>query len=247
MFDWKRQLLHDCPSTNGELKARLEAGTARVGDVLIANRQTAGRGRMDRAWVSPAGNIALSAAWELPSHRERAPLLSLTAGIAVVETVADVAGIRSQLKWPNDVLISNRKVAGILCESVVAKNAAVIGIGVNLNSTATDFPPELRDGIITVRDATGSATNAEAFIVRLLENLRWRLFDATTDAPTIIARTETLLAWRGRSVRITGGNGINDADGDLVGLDRQGFLVLSTDDGNTRCIAAGDLSLRERI
>ena len=122
--------------------AKQEAQLAAVeGTVIIADEQTAGRGRIKRAWLSPKGSIALSII--LYPSVVNLPSLIMLASLAVVHSIEAVTGLKSQIKWPNDVLVNDRKVCGILIESSVRGNIvdyAIIGIGVNVNLRISDFP-----------------------------------------------------------------------------------------------------------
>ena len=127
-------------STMTEAKQEAQRGVAE-GTAVIAGEQTGGRGRIKRAWLSPRGSIALSII--LYPDMLYLPLLTMLASLAVVHSIEKVAGLKSQVKWPNDVLISGRKVCGVLVESELRGSLvgyAVIGIGVNVNFRLSDFP-----------------------------------------------------------------------------------------------------------
>lgn len=197
--------LRVCGSTNDEGRALAAAG-APHGTLVTADEQTAGRGRQGRSWVAPAGTALLCSI----VVREVEPLLPLRAGLAV----ADVAG--GQVKWPNDVWLAGRKVAGILVEGRPAEGWAVIGIGVNVGSVA--FPPDLAE-IATTLDRPG---DVEAVLDELLESLgRWLPAPAADVVEALTGRD----ALRGRPVRWQGGEGVGD------GIDAGGGLRVRTPDG----------------
>ena len=167
-----RPRLHLRTTTSTNDRARELAGTgAPHGTLVTAEEQTAGRGRQGRTWVAPAGSSLLLSL----VLRETDPLLPLRAGLAV----ADLAGAAALVKWPNDVLLDGRKVAGVLVEARPQEGWAVLGIGVNAALDIGELPPELRETAGTL-----GRTDLEATLSELLEHLeppagRARRGDAT--------------------------------------------------------------------
>src|SRR5262249_47625594 len=143
----------------------LARGGADEGTTVIAERQTAGRGRMGRQWHSPAGeNVYCSVVLRPPLAPGAVPCLALVVGLAVIDAVRAVAGLAAALKWPNDVLLEGRKVAGILTEldaEVERVHFVIAGIGVNVN--VTDFPPELAHKATSLRLAGSLPVDRAAF------------------------------------------------------------------------------------
>ena len=138
------------------------------GTVIIADEQTAGKGRMKRVWLSPKGNIALSVI--LHPTVAYLPSLIMLAALAVVHSIEVVTGLKSQLKWPNDVLINGKKVCGILIESNVRGNTvdyAIIGIGVNVNLGLNAFP-EIQPTATSLSEDLGRDVQRLNVIRRLL-------------------------------------------------------------------------------
>ena len=140
---WRLEVVDESPSTNASVAARARAGEP-VGLVLVAEHQSAGRGRLGRSWVTPP-RTALTVSWLVAPERvpiARWPWLPLLTGLAVVEAVREVSGLAVQLKWPNDVLFADRKVAGILAERIERPDGAVavVGVGLNVSSTRDDLP-----------------------------------------------------------------------------------------------------------
>lgn len=140
------------PSSNGVLWDMLKAGYG-DGTVVIAQSQTGGRGRLGRTWESPPGNLYMSVLRRMAETPEKAGIVSLLAGIAVAQSVAAEAGVSPALKWPNDVLIGRRKLAGILLEA--RDDWQVVGIGVNVNCTVDSLGPELSSLATTLLEETG--------------------------------------------------------------------------------------------
>lgn len=134
--------LAEVSSTNDEAKRLAHAGAAE-GTVVIADRQTAGRGRLGRVWASPMGNLFLSVVLRPSIAPAAAPPLAPSIGVAVARAIEKVAPLATELKWPNDVKVGGKKVAGVLTESLVTGNtlsAVIVGIGVNVGA---ELPPEL--------------------------------------------------------------------------------------------------------
>ncbi|HEY7456552.1 MAG TPA: biotin--[acetyl-CoA-carboxylase] ligase, partial [Solirubrobacterales bacterium] len=136
-------------STNARARELAEAGAAH-GTVVTAAEQTAGRGRQGRSWTAPAGKALLYSAVLRPLD-ERHLLLPLAVPLAVCEAAEELEpGIECQIKWPNDIWIEERKLAGVLIEAKPQDGWAVIGIGLNLSIAPNEFPPELRDSAVSL-------------------------------------------------------------------------------------------------
>jgi BirA family transcriptional regulator, biotin operon repressor / biotin---[acetyl-CoA-carboxylase] ligase len=208
-------------------------GSVREGDWLIAQRQTAGRGRQGRAWVSPTGNLYTSGLVELRDSEPPASTLALVAGVAVIEAL----GLSAQtLKWPNDILVGNAKLAGVLLER--HNSAVVVGVGVNLS-----HHPDLPDRPATNLLALGVTMSADTAIAALAPSFaRWLGIWRTAGLPAI--RT----AWLDRAHPI--GTALSAAlpdgtrlEGGFDGLTPDCALQLRLADGTTRVIHAGDVFL----
>ncbi|MBE2252258.1 MAG: biotin--[acetyl-CoA-carboxylase] ligase [Myxococcus sp.] len=160
-------------STNAEAFQLAQAG-AFHGEVVIAEEQTAGKGRRGRAWVSPPGkNLAMSIVLRPEISPSRAPEVTLVAAVALAETLKE-AGAPARIKWPNDVQLDGRKVAGVLTElsaDTERVHFLVLGIGVNLNTDAADFPPEVRELATSVKLARALTVPRALFAAALLTRL----------------------------------------------------------------------------
>ena len=231
-------------STNAEIFRRLEAGE-RAPFVLLAERQTAGRGRRGRVWASPfAENLYCSVVLRVDGGMSQVEALSLTVGLAVAKTLQSLGLNGVQLKWPNDVLVDGRKISGILLE--LAGDPAdvchvVIGIGINVNM-ANDAPGAIDQPWASVRQCMGHMLDRNDLAAELLLQLRdclsmhWQHGFAG-----LREEWEALHAWRGRSVVLTAGN--NATLGVVLGVDERGAVRLSVD-GVDRSFSGGELSLR---
>jgi BirA family biotin operon repressor/biotin-[acetyl-CoA-carboxylase] ligase len=208
-------------STNERARELAEEGAAH-GTLVTAGEQTAGRGRQGRGWVTPPG-VAIAASLVLRSYDD---LLPLRAGLAV----ADVAGERARVKWPNDVWIEGRKVAGILAEAH-AKEWAVLGIGVNVALDPQTLPPEVAEIAGTLgRDLE----QVEPTLVELLSALEQRL---TEDRDATLAALRDRDALLGQHVRW------QDGEGTGAGIDQTGALLVNLPDGGTTALSAGEVTL----
>jgi BirA family transcriptional regulator, biotin operon repressor / biotin---[acetyl-CoA-carboxylase] ligase len=231
-------VLEECDSTNACLVLRAEAGAA-SGTVIVAERQTAGRGRMGRAWLSaPGDSLTFSLLWRFGRGSSLGGL-SLAVGVALAETLNALAVSRVALKWPNDVLLGGRKLAGVLIELVPgASNAAVIGIGLNLRLPA-DMPDDLRAQAAALEtDVPGSA-----LLGRLLSALHGVLDEFASGG--FVALRERWLercAHLGTPVRILS-EFAAPVDGRCVGVDADGALLIEAA-GCVQRILSGDVSLR---
>jgi BirA family transcriptional regulator, biotin operon repressor / biotin---[acetyl-CoA-carboxylase] ligase len=227
-------------STNERAKELVAAG-APGGLVVTATEQTAGRGRRGNAWFAPPGACLLYSALLRPFNAESASLLPLAVPVAVCEAAESVAPVRCQVKWPNDVWIDERKVAGVLVEARPEEGWAVIGVGLNVAIRDHDFPPELRETATSLlpTEAEGGLPPAGAPGVRralraLNESLgRW--VEASGDEVLNAYRPRDALS--GRQVSWDGGSGVAEE------VDEHGHLVVRRDDDELVALGAGEVHL----
>ena len=211
--------LRETGSTNERARALASAG-APHGTVVTAGVQTAGRGRQGRTWVAPPGRALLLSL----VVRESDPLLPLRAGLAV----ADLAGPAARVKWPNDVLVDGRKVAGVLVEGRPQEGWAVVGIGINVALRPADLP----EGAGTLGRAPGEL---EAALAELLDALTRRLAEPPEGALVALRERDALL---GQAVAWSSGTGT------ATGIDVHGGLRVCLDDGTETVLEAGEVHLR---
>jgi BirA family biotin operon repressor/biotin-[acetyl-CoA-carboxylase] ligase len=231
-------------STN-RLASDLARRGAAEGTIVIAEQQSAGRGRLGRTWSSPPGlNLYCSIVLRPPLPPTAVPRLTLVAAIALADAVAATIRVRPEIKWPNDLLLAGRKAAGILTELDAEADRvrfAVVGIGVNLNARREDFPPELRRKATSLSLAEGAVIDRAAFTARLLG-----AFDAAYDEflrrgfARLRRRYEGYHALAGQGVSIEGGKRIA---GTVRGIDDDGALLVETGRGVER-VVAGEVTLR---
>ena len=223
-------------STNADLLARAALG-APSGAVLVADHQTAGRGRHGRQWSSrPGRDVLVSALLRPEVEPARQTTLVLAAGLAAHATVRRWVESDVELKWPNDVLIGGRKVAGILCQQSGA--AVVVGIGLNVNSLAEDRPAELASTATSLREQLGATVARDDVLIGLLGDLE-RFFDLwAADVPELIRQWELRAELRGRRVEVR-----EDTETFVAvaeGIDEHGRLCVNLA-GKRRLVISGDV------
>jgi BirA family biotin operon repressor/biotin-[acetyl-CoA-carboxylase] ligase len=243
--NWARVVFHDVlDSTQGAARALAEGG-APEGTVVVADRQTSGRGRLGRDWHSPAGvNLYATVVLRPPLPPARVPQLALVAGLAVADAIAAETGTAAELKWPNDVLVGGRKTAGVLTEmqgELERVRYVLVGMGVNLNETT--FPAALRGVATSVRLATGRPVDRARFTARLLAALEARYGRFLSGGlASMRADWESLSCLQGRTVQVTAGDHVTR--GRVCGIDDEGALLLEDSTGTTRRVTAGEVTLR---
>lgn len=228
-------------STNDVAKQEAQRGAAE-GTVVIAEEQTAGKGRIKRAWLSPRGSIALS----VILYPELGYLSSLImiASLAVVHCLEKVTGLKSQIKWPNDILINGKKVCGILIENEVKGNKvdyAIIGIGVNVNLRLSDFP-EIPPTATSLSQELGRDVSQLDMIRCLLAEIE-RLYLALPAGGSVYQEWRDNLVTLGKKVQVSSDE--TTYEGIAESVTKDGSLLLRQSDGSLTKIVAGDVTLRD--
>jgi BirA family biotin operon repressor/biotin-[acetyl-CoA-carboxylase] ligase len=222
-------------STNDIARVVADAGGPE-GAVVVADVQTRGRGRLGRAWVSPPGGFWCSVLLRPPGHPGWG-LLSLAVGIAVAEAVEAIAPVHVGIKWPNDIMVGDRKVGGILLEGT--GGALIVGIGINLNVANEVMPQEVAARATSLHLAAGRPVDDRALLQLLLDGLahwygRWAAGDAAVRE-----------AWANRDVtrgtRVAVGGPGPTIEGIAEGVDADGALLVRVAGGEIRRVIAGDL------
>lgn len=232
-------------STNDEAK-KLAANGCPEGALVITEEQLGGRGRLSRGWFSPAAKgIWFSLVLRPPFPPQEAPKCTLMAAVALNRAIRETFGIACGIKWPNDILCNGKKLVGILTEmnaEMDAINYVVIGMGINVNVEAEDFPPELRNIATSISMETGGHASRIELFLKVLDQLE-RLYLAVK-AEGFAA---VLAAWReesatlGRLVSVFGPD--KSFQGKAVDIDSEGALLVETGDRIER-VVAGDVSIR---
>jgi BirA family biotin operon repressor/biotin-[acetyl-CoA-carboxylase] ligase len=237
------------PSTNTEL-ARLASEGADEGLSILADEQTAGRGRLQRAWSSPKGaGLYFSLLLRPKISQDRWPLITFMAALAVGDALREAAGVETDIKWPNDLLSGERKICGILAEAIDTPNGRAVVLGIGINLTQAAFPSELANVATSVSEATGRPPEREAILAALLAALsRWySLLNEPAGREKIIATWSSRSSYAsGRLVSVSNGDEL--WQGTTSGLEQDGALRLRTESGEVRLVRAGDVySVRSSV
>ena len=226
-------------STMDEAARQAESG-ADEGTVVIAESQTAGRGRQGRNWVSSEGNLYLSVLFR--PTLDALPMISILAGVATVRAVRSCTGTDPKVKWPNDVTLGGKKVSGNLVESVVQGGRvsyAVLGIGINIGLDIESLG-DIRDSTASLNNAVGRPVSREDVLRQLLHDLDG-LYQQVMQGGTVLPEWRPMLETLGQRVRAHGGSA--SYTGLAEGVDEVGNLQLRLDSGELVTLTAGDVSL----
>ena len=217
---------------------------AAEGSIVIAESQTSGKGRFGRRWVSPPGeNLYLSIIIRPQIPTLTAPRLTLVAAVALSETLDSLGASGHRIKWPNDILFNGKKLSGILtemkgdCDSI---DFIIIGVGVNLNSSSDDYPDEIKDSVISLKEITGSEIDRIVFLNSFLLHFEKKYSDFLQGR-----FSEILGSWIEKSSIINQRIKVTNYDeiftGLVIGITPDGNLTVQTDDG-IRLVNSGDIN-----
>jgi BirA family biotin operon repressor/biotin-[acetyl-CoA-carboxylase] ligase len=230
-------------STN-TLAMGLAADGVPEGTVVIAETQTSGKGRLGRKWISTKGNLYLSVVLRpnIPIHK--APLITLTGAVAVASAIRTTSGLEAGIKWPNDILISGKKVCGLLTEMSAEQDRIrhiVLGIGVDVNMEMGELPPDVRSLSTTLAAEAGAKINRTALLQQVLRDLeRWYQKFLANDGD-VLDEWKKLNITVGNRITVSGaGEALN---GLAQGVDSDGRLIVRLDNGTVRTLAAGDVTI----
>ena len=232
-------------STNTVAKQLGEEG-ASEGVLVIADEQTAGKGRRGRSWQIPAGSsVQMSLLLRPALAPERISMVTLVMGLAVAEAIRDLYGLEAGIKWPNDVVIGGKKITGILTEmsaELQAVHYIVIGTGINVN--VTTFPEELAGRATSLEIELGRKVSRAELVAQTMSRFEeaYELFLQTQDLSLLTERYQALLLNRGREVRVLEPG--HEFTGTARGINTLGELLVETEDGTVRKIYAGEVSVR---
>ncbi|MDN7141442.1 bifunctional biotin--[acetyl-CoA-carboxylase] ligase/biotin operon repressor BirA [Pseudomonas sp. JQ170] len=241
---WPALIFDSIDSTNAQALRAISEGRA-APFLVLAERQTAGRGRRGRQWVSPfAENLYYSLVLRIEGGMRQLEGLSLVVGLAVMRTLQTFGVVDAGLKWPNDVLVNNQKIAGILLE-LVGDPAdvchVVLGVGINVNMQAAN---EIDQAWTSMRLETGLNVDRNLLVARLNQNLQSDLERHQQGGFAIFQQEwEQAHLWQKQAVSLIAG--VNRIDGIVLGIDGQGALRLEVD-GLEKSFSGGELSLRLR-
>ena len=243
---WIGSEIHYFPtldSTNSKAY-ELALDGAEEGEVVIAESQEKGKGRLGRKWFSPQFlNLYLSVVFrpKIPPHQ--ASLVTLMAAVATADAIRNFSGLVPLIKWPNDVLLRDRKVAGLLNEihsEVDRIHFVILGIGVNLNTDEKMFSKEIRNAATSLKIETGQAVSRKDFLQSLfLELERWYAMFSEEGSAAILNAWRDRAHIRGKQVKVTSFG--ETLVGRAIDVDSDGALILETKDGTRKRVVAGDV------
>jgi len=239
-FIGQRVLYYPSLTSTMEIAGQEARQGADEGTAILAEEQTAGRGRLKRAWLSPRGSIALSVI--LQPELSHLPSLIMLASLAVVHSIESVTGLKSEIKWPNDILVNGRKVCGILIESNVREgtvNHVIIGIGIDVNIRISNYP-EIQPIATSLSDELGKEVSRLEITRSLLVGME-TLYLKLLSGGSLYEEWRDSLVTLGRDVQVS--EGTNVYEGIAESVDRDGSLLLRLPDGTLTRVIAGDVTL----
>ena len=231
-------------STN-TLATELCEKNAPHGTVVIADRQTKGRGRLGRTWVSTAGNLHMSIALRPAMASSDGTLLTMIASVACARALIEKTGLPVGIKWPNDLMVSGKKLGGVLTEVKSMGNRiifAVMGIGINVNSDMEDFPPEVRATATSLKAETAKIHSKTLLISGILKEVEfWYDKLMSSGRKKLLAEWRRLSSTLGREVKVTTAR--ESFEGIAQDIDEGGALIVKLPAGTLKQVRAGDLTI----
>ena len=218
------------------------------GSVVISERQTKAKGRSGKSWESPLGGIWLSIILNPNVDYSKLPLITLATGVAVAKTLERIGVENPEIKWPNDIIINDKKVCGILTEAVTKFNTienVIIGVGIDANLNLADFPEELQNGTTTLQIELGRAGNENLLIGMFLEE-----FEKITNLFIEEKYEDILKEWRKRSYTIGKIVEVREPfntyyDAYVLGIGKEGALVVEKIDGTLEKVISGECIIKK--
>jgi BirA family biotin operon repressor/biotin-[acetyl-CoA-carboxylase] ligase len=245
-FGIKIHAFSNIDSTNA-VAFRLALNGADEGEVVVAESQAAGKGRMGRHWESPPGvNVYLSIILRPLFPPNKMPLITLMTAVACAEAIKEVTGLLPPIKWPNDLLLNGKKLGGILTEADMEMdriNFVVVGIGINVNMPRSSFPPVIRDTATSLREALGREISRIALIQALLRKFElWYKRLGQGRGEETRRRWEEISQIRGKEVEVDFMG--ETVRGKALEIDADGALLVQEAGGEVKRIVAGDVHVR---
>lgn len=222
-------------STHDRAKEDVESACLRAPAIVVADTQTNGRGRGTNTWWSGTGNMAVTFVVQQNRHLAFG-LVPLLAGLAVRRSLVRVTDNENvQLKWPNDVVINGRKLAGLLCERL--QQVDLIGVGINVNAGNAEAPPELRNRMASLREETGRAWDLTEILREVSHDMSNVISVNSQAAATELLAEYASHHWpTGRDITIMDTDEAPQISGRCLGVDEQGRLLIRTNEGTRSCL-----------
>ena len=240
-------IYNELSSTNTLAKFLSESG-AENGTVIISEKQTQAKGRSGKEWSSPLGGIWLSIILKPDVDHSKIPLITLATGVAVAKALEKIGIEDAEIKWPNDIIINDKKVCGILTEAVTNFNTienVIVGVGIDANLKIEDFPEELQEGTTTISEILGKDIDENLLIKTFLEE-----FEKISDLFNHRGYETILKEWRKRSYTIGKIVEVRKPfnkyyDGYVIGISREGALVIEKLDGTLEKVISGECIIKK--
>lgn len=223
-------------STSSDLKEIVRSSSLPVYAVIIAERQSGGRGRMGKSFFSPKGGIYFSASFPISGSLENAPFITLLAGLYVCKALEKVCSERLYIKWPNDIYLGGKKLCGILAELI--NNTAVVGVGINCEINSDSCPPELKDIVTSLSEHGIEPPDKKALIAEIVSALDRELYrnNALAGKTESYARQINARFYlKDKNVKIASGE--KEIFGKALRVSPKGALVLQTENGEEEVIS----------
>ena len=240
-------IYHDQLDSTNRLAKELVQQGIQAGTVIQAGQQSAGRGQYDRSFLSPHGGLYFSLIVCPALQQHEVAMVTLAAGLGCRDALLERCGLKTQIKWPNDLYCSKKKIAGILSEYCMpiepnAQAFVIVGVGLNVNSRISDFPSELRDVVSTVRECSGQDQNMAALLWTSVAGISRRIDQLVADRATFLAQWQEADYLSGLRIQhlmrdTTLGAGI------AVGIDAQGRYLFRQENGQVHTVLGGQLRL----
>ena len=240
-FPTQLLLLEETDSTNAYLKRHPELPH---GTVVIAKRQSGGRGRLGRQFASPEGGLYLSLLLKPRIPLDQLMHLTAMAAVAVRRAIRDHCGILPEIKWLNDLLWQGRKLCGILAESFFCGGECclILGIGINCNTPRDAFPEELRDSACSLAQILGKQTDPEDLTCCVLRHLSEMERALVRERASWLGEYTAACVTIGKKIRVLDPKGVYEAE--ALGIDEAGALQIRTWEGDLRTVSTGEVSIR---
>ena len=216
------------------------------GTVVLADSQDKGRGRHGRVWISPAGvNVYMSIILRPRIKPKDSSLITIMSAVACTEAIRNVTGLTITTKWPNDLMISNKKIGGILTELKTQQQKtifAIVGIGINVNSDLSDFPKDVEQTATSLKNEAGTSYSREPLIAEILNAIdRWYKILNSLKKEVILQEWKNLTSTLGRKVMVI--TPLETLTGVAEALDNEGMLIVRLPSGKLQRINSGDLKI----
>lgn len=231
-------------STNNDIKTMIQSTNDPVFAVISARKQTGGRGRLGKGFFSPEGGLYFSVSLPLAGNERNIPFITLLAGLATSRAIEELTGVKTEVKWPNDIYLNGKKLGGILCELVCGKQfTAIVGMGINLTAQKDDIPPELLSKITSFAIEGISIPNERALIKRITEKLDKYIYEKgelyeVQDATIASIRKRSYSI--GKKVKYSVGDTV--CEGVITNITKTGAAEITLPDGTVKEIFCGEIT-----